>query len=295
MLVNHGDAIASTTLCIGLNEAGILAWPAVTAALNLRAVVFAAGEGTRLRPLTADRPKPMVPVGGRPILGYILAWLSEQGISGVGINLHYRPKAIEEWVERDAPPGLAVCFSRETVLLGSAGALGPFAPFLRETGHPFVAVYGDTLSTLALAPLLAWHERSGVALTIAVMEHPNPTEAGIVDLVETSAWHGGVAGRIARIQEKPAAHEVFSTIANAGVFVMSPRILDRVPEGRASDIARDLIPNLLSAGERVSGWLIPPSAVVWDVGTWASYERAQREWPAVWAARTIPGVRSTDE
>ncbi len=227
----------------------------------------------------------MVSIAGRPILGYILQWLAEQGVDGVGINLHYRPEAIEAYVGDGRRFGLTVRYSPERELLGSAGALRPLRSFLEEGGGPFAAVYGDTLSTLDLGPLAAWHGRSAATLTMAVMEHPNPTEAGIVELADQEPWHGGTAGRITRIQEKPAPDDVFSTIANAGIFVMSPRVVDHVPDGGPSDIARDLIPTLLAAGERVSAWQIPASAVVWDVGTWSSYERAQREWPAIWANR----------
>jgi NDP-sugar pyrophosphorylase family protein len=206
-------------------------------------------------------------------------------VTRVGINLHYRPEAVRAFVGDGSSFGISAHFTCESELLGSAGALRPFADVLAGGSPGFVAVYGDTLATLPLGPLISWHVQSGAALTMAVMEHPNPTEAGIVDLADVREWHGGQAGQIKRIAEKPHADEVFSTIANAGVFAVDWRVVDFVPDGQASDLARDLIPRLLGAGERVSGWKIPDAATVWDVGTWRSYERAQREWAAIWARR----------
>lgn len=251
-----------------------------------RAIVFCAGQGTRLRPLTDERPKPMVPVAGRPILDYILEWLRDQGVEQVGINLHYMPDAITSHLG-STRYGLSFRYSAERVLLGSAGALRPLRNFLAAGSDPtFAAVYGDTLSTLPLGPLATWHRESGAALTMAVMDHPKPTEAGIVELVGTRPWSGGLAGQVTRIKEKPAPEEVFSTVANAGVFVMDAEVIEHVPESGASDLARDLIPNLLAAGKRVSAWKFPSSATVWDVGTWESYERANGEWPRIWAERS---------
>src|SRR5436190_14584997 len=110
------------------------------------AMIFAAGEGTRLRPLTADRPKPMVPVAGRPIIEYIVRWLAEQGAADLYINLHYRPEAIERFLGEGARFGVRIRYLREAKLLGSAGALRPLRPTLTRYRRPFVAVYGDTLA-----------------------------------------------------------------------------------------------------------------------------------------------------
>lgn len=251
-----------------------------------RAVVFCAGEGTRLRPLTLDRPKPMLEIGGRPILAYILTWLREQGIGEVAINLYYRPEAIVEQIGDGAALGLRVTYSREPSLLGSAGALRPLGAYL--AGAPFVAVYGDTLATLALAPLFELHARVRPAATMALVDHPRPTEAGIVQLDDREPWHGGLAGRVARLVEKPAPDRVFSRIANAGIVVIEPSAIGCVPAGRPSDLAADLIPALLAAGETVAGWRVPAEAVVRDVGTWPSFRWAQRAWPRIWAARSRP-------
>src|SRR5437764_7241255 len=146
-----------------------------------RAIVFCAGEGTRLRPLTADRPKPMLPIAGRPILDYLLLWLREHGVGEVAINLHYRPEAIRQHVGDGSTLGLRVIYSEEPRLLGSAGALRPLRAFLAGDGAPFVAVYGDTLTTLPLAPLLELHRGAGADLTMALLDHPTPREAGIVE------------------------------------------------------------------------------------------------------------------
>jgi NDP-sugar pyrophosphorylase family protein len=249
--------------------------------------VFCAGEGTRLRPLTLDRPKPLLDVAGRPILEYILEWLRAQGIREVAINLHYRADAVVQALGDGARLGLRIVYSHEPELLGSAGALRQLAPFLAPAGsqRPFAAVYGDVLTTLPLAPLLALHERVEPTMTMAVMDHPRPTEAGIVEFVGRETWHGGEAGRVTRIVEKPTPEQVFSTLANAGVFVFSPSVVDLVPASGPADIARDLIPAVLAAGRALAAWRVPPESVIWDVGTIDSYRRAQTTWPQVWAAR----------
>lgn len=253
-----------------------------------RAVVFCAGEGTRLRPLTVERPKPMLPVGDAPVLDYILRWLAEQGVREVGINLHYRPEAIVRYVGRGERFGLRVAYSHERLLLGSAGALPGLLRQLGSSDAPIVAVYGDTLTTMPLGPLVELHRERDAALTMALIDHPNPTEAGVVDLVDRAKWHEGLAGRVARLVEKPAPDQVFSRIASAGVCVLDPSAVGFVPEGRPSDLAPDLIPALIAAGRVVAGWRIPPASASVDIGTWPSYRRMQAEWAPIWNARPWP-------
>jgi NDP-sugar pyrophosphorylase family protein len=229
----------------------------------------------------------LLTVAGRSILEYILGWLREQGVREAAINLHYRADTIVHELGDGRRLGLRLTYSHEPELLGSAGALRPLAHFLAPAGseRPFLAVYGDVLTTMPVAPLLALHERVGPTITMAVMDHPRPTEAGIVEFVGREDWQGGVAGRICRIVEKPRAEQVFSTDANAGVFVFSPSVLDFVPGSGPADIARDLIPAVLAAGRTVAAWRVPRETVVWDVGTPETYHLAQTTWPAVWAAR----------
>ncbi|TAK21287.1 MAG: NDP-sugar synthase [Chloroflexota bacterium] len=256
----------------------------MTSPIPRQAAVFCAGEGTRLRPLTAHCPKPMLPVAGRPILAYLLEWLAEQGVQTVAINLHHRPDALTREIGDGAAFGLRVAYTREPSLLGSAGALRPMASILTET---FVAIYGDTLTTLPLEPLTRLHSESGALFTMALIDHPRPTEAGIVALEDTKPWHGGLAGRVMRILEKPRPDEIFSTIANAGIFIIDPAAIELVPAYRPSDIARDLIPAILASGGIVAGWLVPTDAVISDVGTPDGYATAQTEWPPHWQARAL--------
>lgn len=239
-----------------------------------------------MRPLTLERPKPMLPVAGSPILFYLLTWLREQGIADVAINLHYQPAAIVDTFGDGAALGLRLIYSAEDALLGSAGALRPLAGFLGRGS--FVAVYGDTLTTLPLTPLIELHDEVRPAVTMAVMEHPRPTEAGIVELVDRRPWHRGEAGRVIRLVEKPRPEQLFSTIANAGIFVFAPEVLNLVPPQGPADIARDLLPAVLARGGLVAAWRVPADAVIWDVGTMASYERAQLAWPPAWASRSRP-------
>src|SRR5262249_49430750 len=171
----------------------------------------------------------MLPIAGRPILDYLLDWLREQGIGEVAINLHYRPDAIRQHVGDGSARGLRVTYSEEPRLLGSAGALRPLAEFLGAGGAPFAAVYGDTLTTAPLAPLFELHRDLGADLTMALIEHPTPSEAGVVELVDRRPWRGGEAGRVTRLVEKPRPEEVFSRIASAGICVVEPGAIALVP------------------------------------------------------------------
>lgn len=234
-----------------------------------KAMILAAGEGTRLRPLTLDRPKPMLPVAGRPLLEHTLNWLRRYGISEVAINLHYRPEAIRDAFGDGQGLGLTITYSYEPIMRGTAGALQPLRAFLNET---FVIVYGDVLTDLDLGALIAFHRaRSDAWMTLSLYRVSNPTEKGIVALDET--------GRIVRFVEKPAPDQVFSDLANAGVIIAEPAILDFIPAEGFDDIGHHLLPRLLTAGVPIYGWPLPEDAYLIDIGSPEQYAQAQ-----AWAA-----------
>lgn len=237
-----------------------------------KAFILAAGEGTRLRPLTAERPKPMLPVGGRPALEHIVRWLHGHGVRDVAINLHHHGEAIVAHFGDGASWDVRITYSPEATLLGSAGALRARMDFCDA---PLAVVYGDVLTDLhlgALAALHASHRQPGVPhLTVALHHVEHPTEKGIV------ALDGG--GRIVRFVEKPAPEEVFSDLANAGVLIVEPELIATIPAGRPYDIGSDWLPQLLAAGVPVYGWTIPDGAYLIDFGTPETYARVGREWP----------------
>jgi len=239
-----------------------------------RALILAAGEGTRLRPLTLDRPKPMLPIAGRPLLEHTVRWLHSFGVREIAINLHYRRQAIVDYFGDGAAWDVRITYSEEDSILGTAGAVRKLAPFLAV--GPFLVVYGDVLTDLDLQALLDHHRAAAARdpatlITMSLYHVPNPTEVGLVEL--------DADGRITRFVEKPRPEEVFTDLASAGVLVAEPAVVDAIPPATFYDFGRDLFPRLLAQGASLYGWVIPPDAYLLDIGTPEKFAQAQREWP----------------
>jgi len=235
-----------------------------------KAMILAAGEGTRLRPLTLTRPKPMLPVGGLPVLQWIVGWLRFYGVGEVAINLHHCPDAVTDYFGAGEDFGVQIHYSPESEIMGSAGGLKLLENFLPAT---FVVVYGDVLTDMNLSRLLAFHQTRDAAphITLSLCRASNPTECGIVAL--------DMQGRVTRFVEKPAPDAVFSDLTNGGILVMDNPLLAYVQTGRFYDISGDLLPDLLVSDVPVYGQLLEPEAYLIDIGTPEKYAQAQREWP----------------
>jgi len=244
-----------------------------------KALILAAGEGRRLRPLTLERPKPMLPVAGLPALEHTIRWLRHHGITQVAINLWHRPEAVTGYLGDGSALGVAVSYSIERALLGTAGGAKRMGGGLRE---PFAVVYGDVLTDLDLGALMGFHlsRPAGPHLSMCLYRVPNPTECGIVELDETA--------RVTRFVEKPAKGEVFSNLANSGILVMDPEVLDGVPAGEPFDFGGDLFPALLDQGIPMYGWPLPATAYLIDFGLPDKYARVQHEWPTAAARKYLP-------
>jgi NDP-sugar pyrophosphorylase family protein len=245
----------------------------------MKAMILAAGEGTRLRPLTLDRPKPMLPVAGRPLLEHIIAWLRHYRITRIAMNLHHCPRVVMDHFGSGKNFGVDITYSVEEEILGTAGGAKRLSPFLDET---FVLVYGDVLTDFDLGALIDFHRsRPPVPhLTISLYHVPNPWDCGIVGLDEQA--------RILRFVEKPKKEDVFSDLASTGVLVVDHELLQHVPAGRFSDFGHDVLPALLRSDVPLHGWIIPDSAYLVDVGSPDRYERIQREWPTDAARAFVP-------
>jgi mannose-1-phosphate guanylyltransferase len=230
----------------------------------MKGMILAAGEGTRLRPLTLTRPKPMVPIGDRPLLEHTIGWLRRYGITEIGINLHYKPEVITDYFGDGSALGVQFVYSREEEILGTAGGARKLAWFLDE---PFVLVYGDVLTALDLDAVRRAHDERAAQVTIVLYHVPNPWECGLVEMDDT--------GRIVRFVEKPPKEEVFTDLANAGIYIVEPGILSEVPEGCFADFGRDLFPRLLDQGVPLYGY--PTDQYVLDIGDHIKYARAQRD------------------
>ena len=227
----------------------------------MKAMILAAGEGTRLRPLTANLPKPMVPIVGTPLLERTLEWLAGEGVTEAAVNLYHRPQSIPDYFGREFA-GIRLHYFFEDTLRGTAGGVKAAQSVLQDA--PFFVIYGDNLISADLRRLAAFHAAHGGIGTAALFEHPNPSAAGIVGL--------GADNRITRFVEKPPADEVFSPLANAGVYVLDPAIFGSIPENAASDFGRDIFPALLAQGEPLYG--TPLGGYLQDTGTPTAYRQA---------------------
>jgi NDP-sugar pyrophosphorylase family protein len=251
---------------------------------TVRALILAAGEGTRLRPLTLDRPKPMVPIAGRPLLAYIVEWTRDAGICDVAINLNYKAEVITDYFGDGSGHGVSITYSHEEKLLGSAGAARRLRAWVGD--HPLLVAYGDVLTDLNLRTFAAQHQANldrfpNLGATLSLYRVPNPTEVGLVGLDET--------GRITRFLEKPGPEQVFTDIANAGVCIIEPSILDDIIPDTNVDFGLHVFPALLAGGRPMCGMLIPEDTYLLDIGSPAKYAQANDEWPkrTTHATRTV--------
>lgn len=228
----------------------------------MKALILAAGEGTRLGTLTRDRPKPMLPVGGRPILEHLVLFARHHGISDIAINLHYKPQSILDHFGDGSRFGVSITYSHEDTLLGSAGAARKLDWFLDET---FVVLYGDVLTDLDLSDLTARHRASGGAATLALYAVEDPSRCGMVAT--------DPSGRIQSFVEKPVPGTADHLLANAGVYVAEPRVLTSIPRDRAYDFGHDLFPMLLA--HDVPMYAFPTTGYVLDIGAPDRYAQAE--------------------
>jgi mannose-1-phosphate guanylyltransferase len=202
----------------------------------MQAMVMAAGLGTRLRPLTYEVPKPLVPVANRPIMEHILRLLPRHGVQRVIANLHWFPDAIRARFGDGSGLGLELTYECEEELLGTAGGVRNVASFFG--GEAFLVLAADALTDIDLTALSAAHEENGGIATLAVKRISNVSEYGVVI--------AGPDGRIQGFQEKPDPAEALSDMANCMIYVLEPEIFDYFPDQPAVDFALDVFPALLS-------------------------------------------------
>jgi mannose-1-phosphate guanylyltransferase/phosphomannomutase len=231
------------------------------------AVIMAGGEGARLRPLTCDRPKPMVPVKNRPLLDYAFDLLRGHGLKRAVLTLHYLPQAILDHLVT-AAPGLTLDYTVEERPLGTAGGV---RRAVEQVGHDgtVLVLSGDALTDLDLGALISFHRQAGAVATLALARVADPTPYGAV-LTDQR-------GAITRFIEKPGPADACSEWVNTGIYVLEPAVLGRVPAGRPFDFSQDLFPRLLREGEPLYA---QRSTCYWcDVGTLGQYLAAN--WDAL--------------
>lgn len=204
----------------------------------MRAMIMAAGLGTRLMPLTATLPKPMVPILGRPALGHILDLLRRHEITEVVVNLHHFPDSIRDFFGDGAELGMSIAYAYEEELLGTAGGVKNNEDFFG--GDTFLVLSGDSLTDVDLTGLVAAHRASGGIATLGVTPVDDTTEYGVVVRDESN--------RVLGFQEKPSARDALSNLCNCGIYVFEPEIFDHIPAGEFYDFGRQVFFDLLEAG-----------------------------------------------
>ena len=227
----------------------------------MKAVILAGGEGTRLKSVTGETPKPLVPLLGRSLMEHILLLLRRCGFTEICAAVRYRAEEIEKAFGDGSALGVRLCYRREDEPLGTAGAVKNCADFCGN--EDFLLISGDAACDFDLAALWRRHRESGAAATIALKRDASPLRFGLAVTDERGEVRGFV--------EKPDWPGVVSDRVNTGIYVLSPRAMAYVPEGKPFDFARDLFPLLLRRGERVAG--MEMEGYWCDVGTPQSYYR----------------------
>jgi mannose-1-phosphate guanylyltransferase len=231
----------------------------------MQAVILVGGLGTRLRPITYDVPKALVPLRNRPFMGYMLDFLRSGGLDGAVLSLGYLPTPIQEYLAECDLNGFSVDYAVEHNALGTAGGIKNAARYIRGDG-PIVAVNGDVLSGLDLKYLIEKHESSDALATITLTSVEDPTAYGLVDVDHDMV--------VRRFIEKPAADEVTTSLVNAGIYVLEPEVLELIPPGREVSIEREIFPELQAMG-RLCAYI---SSSYWrDIGTPRSYLAASHD------------------
>ena len=218
-----------------------------------QAVVMVGGKGTRLRPLTDSRPKPILPVLDRPCLSYLIESLAKGGIEKVILACGYRSEKMAAAIGDGSREGTSIEYAYEDSPAGTAGAIKLLEDRLDDT---FVAVNGDVFADIDLKKEIDEHKHKKASLTISLTRVSNPCEFGIARL--------DGSGRILEFKEKPKPEEVFSDLINAGVYVVEKSLLKYVPKGRMYDLSKELIPDIMKKGYRVQGHML--SGLWMDVG-----------------------------
>lgn len=230
----------------------------------MKAVVMAGGAGSRLRPLTINRPKPMVPIVNKPVLAHILDLLKRHGITDVVVTLQYMADAIQDGFGDGHAIGMNIQYSIEETPLGTAGSVKNAQHLLDDT---FLVISGDALTDFDLAQIIDQHRARQALASITLYRVPNPLEYGVI-VVDSE-------GRVQRFLEKPSWGEIISDTVNTGIYVLEPQVLDYFEPGVQFDFSKDLFPMLLERGDPLYGYV---AGGYWcDIGTLQEYMQANAD------------------
>ena len=227
----------------------------------MKAIIMAGGEGTRLRCITGEHPKPLVPLLGRPVLEHILLLLRREGFTELCLSLRYRAQEIMDRFGDGSELGLSLRYHVEATPLGTAGGVAACRDFC--AGEDVLILSGDAVCDFPLARLMERHRQRDACVTLALCRSDSPLQYGLA-LPDES-------GRIRAFVEKPDWSRVVTDLVNTGIYVLSPRALEQIPTGRPYDFAKDLFPLLLGRGELLLG--LPVEGYWRDIGSPESYYR----------------------
>jgi Nucleoside-diphosphate-sugar pyrophosphorylase involved in lipopolysaccharide biosynthesis/translation initiation factor 2B, gamma/epsilon subunits (eIF-2Bgamma/eIF-2Bepsilon) len=231
----------------------------------MRAMILAAGVGSRLDPLTRNLPKPLVPIVNRPVMEHIVELLRKHGFNEIMVNLHYLGDQIEQHFGDGSKLGVKIHYSREDQLWGDAGSVKRVEEFFRD--ETFIVVGGDDLADMDLTRLVKTHRDKRALSTIALSLVDDPSEYGIVQMNEE--------GRITRFLEKPKGEVIFSNTANTGVYVFEPDVFDLIPKHTFYLFGKTFFPQMLEQRRPLYGHL---TASYWkDVGNLEVYRQTHTD------------------
>ena len=242
---------------------------------------MAGGEGTRLRPLTSNQPKPMMPIANRPMMEHIVNLLKTHGFDDIVVTVAYQAAAIRTYFGNGAEFGVRMAYATEETPLGTAGSVLNAAEELTER---FLVISGDALTDIDLGALVAAHEAKGALATIGLKAMENPLEFGIVITRPD--------GTIERFLEKPTWGQVFSDTINTGIYVLEPEIFDVIEPGKPVDFSSEVFPRLLAEGKPLFGHVLEG---YWeDVGALDAYLEVHQDVLDERVAVDIAGFRLGD-
>lgn len=211
----------------------------------MKALIMAAGYGTRLEPLTLAVPKPMAPIVNRPTMQHNLELLKKYGLTEITANIHYHPEQIENYFGDGRKYGVKLNYSFEEKLLGTAGGVRQMARSVAGIAGTFIVLSSDALTDINLKRLIEYHKRKKALATVALSEVADVREFGVV--IQDAD------GRITGFQEKPAPEAALSRLANTGIYVFEPEVLDLIPDG-PYDFGRQLFPRLVEERAAIFGY-----------------------------------------
>ena len=231
----------------------------------MKAVVMAGGEGTRLRPLTSSRPKPLVPILNKPCMQHTIELLKRYGITDIVVTLYYLADEIEGYFGDGSELGVNLIYTVEDTPLGTAGSVKKAEEYLKD--DTFIIVSGDALTDLDVEKALAFHREKGSVATLILQHVDNPLEFGVVITDDN--------GRIRRFLEKPSWGEVFSDTVNTGMYILEPSIFEYMQPDKSYDWSQDIFPQILAEEKPMFGYVL---GEYWtDVGSLQQYRQAQYE------------------